>query len=215
MKGLAFHISASTAVGVLTALIVLMFVQNHGARALPGKAWVYPGVVVSSGLYCAPWYSFSGWDPCWHDDELGSYSAIDYNWGAYPYSDAGLTARFAISNSYQNVKFWSLSGTQCTGTRAVFYTDSTRAVSGGDMHYLHVAMYGGVIGSTAIYQIDPYLLYWYRDLGVIDDEQPDGCGWTAPHLHQSGDNSSSSSIWTNKYGDPLDWSHEICWSSCP
>ena len=147
---------------------------------------------------CDDWYQFAApKHPCWHDDEVGVFTAVDLSNGGDP-ADADRTVYWRqwgvdVANVV-HVQFTNVTGTNCTGVRVVILSSGAT----GSFHYKHITPRAGVIGS--------YQQFWYsfpgyeeryRDLGKTAPTQPGGCLFGGPHLHQSGDTSSSSSIYTN------------------
>ncbi len=91
--------------------------------------------------------------------------------------------------------------------RVEFYHDSGKTLYAGELHYLHVIPYGGVIGSG--YDVSGGDHY-YRDLGEISGSEPIGCYWDGAHLHQSANTSASTAFYTNWDGDvTTDWVHKV------
>jgi len=206
--------------GILGVLLgtVLALEHGHSAEATHRAAEILPG----NGDLCAGWYQFPSYNPCWHDDEGGDYSALDLQ---YSSNNAGRSTYWrhwgADSSQTLSVSFASLQGTNCTGLRVIITTSGAP----GDFHYLHIDPAAGVIGSTTQYWYSvPGYVEGYRYLGTTMYSQPTGCAFdVGGHLHQSGNNGSTSAIYTNWtvgtveyccdlwYWYSSTWTHKVIW----
>jgi hypothetical protein len=208
------HVIAWSAIGALSSLLTIGLIIPNLAQASPGKSWVYRGIIAEP-QWCSYHGQFPGWNGCWHDDEAGTFTAVDLNWGN-GWDDWGAWVELWFNGSSQYLTFFSLAGTACHGLRAVFYSDSGRTSPGGEVHFLHIGPADGVIGTSYVNYNGGSEPYYSRTVGWIMGPENTGCLWDGPHLHQSADTSTNSAFYTNKYGDPTTaWMHEICWSPGP
>ena len=202
-----------SAAWIVAGIVLALSVMGAGSRtahAVPGTAYIYRGIALEP-QWCWNWSQFPGWNGCWHDDEAGTYTAVDFNWGSGN-EDAWKLVQLWFTGSQQYVTYSALSGGSCTGLRAVFYHDSGRTMYAGELHYLHINPYAGVIGSTNIYNARDH---YYRDLGEVAGTQPSGCAWDGAHLHQSANTDASTAFFTNKFQDPtVQWALKVCSSAC-
>jgi hypothetical protein len=216
VKTLAKEVGAALAFAAIGVVVSLAVVPAQGAKASsdePRVSWVWRGMAPFDGQYCASWndypqYQFPGWHECWHDDEPGLYSAIDYNYGSQPDDDAGLAVYLHYEGDFQLLKMLELPDWyNCKGVRAAIYWDSYDGANyRGDIHYLHIDVNEYYIGKELYYQ-----LTWIGN--VAEDENP-GCWWEGPHLHQSARVSSETPFCSNKFVDPSEgqnWQHKVFW----
>ena len=181
---------------------------SGSAGHLPGTNYIWWGLRDGRAVYCDPWGSgyphIPGDASCWHNDEPSNdgqghtarYSALDYNTACCG-GDAGSPAKFYysfsgtadLSSRYRSL----LSGTKCTGLRVDIY--SHNGAFKGDMHYLHINVDAGVIGTHGGETWIASPPHYERRMGVLSSTQPSGCGFTGSHLHQSGNTASWSGIW--------------------
>ncbi len=200
--GMLFLLSVSPVSGVLNSYIY----------------WGMASSVNCSDFQHDPDYSkywLPGWAYCWHKDEGSTdafgnaayYSAIDYT------RSGGGTSGTLVQLWYTGADLWPYfrslpSGYNCTGLRVDTYNTSTGAYM-GDLHYLHIGVYSGVIGTRwqNHSQTDGY---WWRDLGTVSGSQPTGCGWTGPHLHQSANVAGWTPYYSNGGVNPTTtWQHRM------
>jgi len=79
----------------------------------------------------------------------------------------------------------------------------------GDIHYLHINVYSGVIKSNW-QNYDPIGEYYWRDLGTVSSSQPSGCPWAGAHLHQSANTKDWTSFYSNGSVNPTyTWQHKV------
>jgi len=213
MRALAKEIAAALAfitIGVLISGLVLLV---HEVEASPsGDSDIWRGMLPFDGQQCYDWehdpdpywrqFHIDGWQSCWHLTEPG-YPAIDYNRGA---QTAGSQVRLFFTE-YQYFKFLEYTGI-CKGVRAGLYwgNPSIEENYSGDIHYLHIDVYAGVVGTITT---GP----WYF-IGTVASEENPGCTWTGAHLHQSADASPSFPFYSNRFVDPSqgdNWQHVIVW----
>ena len=198
-----------TFVGAAVSLVTAwLFLLTTMASAVPGTAYVYRGMYPEPQT-CYPWGQFTGHNSCWHDDETGTYTAVDYNYGSNPEDDAGALVQLWYTGTRQYWTFQSLVGTNCTGVRVVLYHDSSKTNYAGELHYLHINPGSGVIGSGYDYY-DSGGGFYYRDLGTVKSPEATGCSWDHAHLHQSANTDASTAFYTNWDADPTSsWEHKI------
>lgn len=166
--------------GAIVSLATIFVAAPSRAAAVPGAAYVYRGIALEP-QWCSYWGS--GNDDAWK------------------------LAQLWYIGTHQYIRFFALSGSNCNGVRVEFYHDSGKTLYAGDLHYLHVIPYGGVIGSG--YDVSGGDHY-YRDLGEISGSEPIGCYWDGAHLHQSANTSASTAFYTNWDGDvTTDWVHKV------
>jgi hypothetical protein len=208
MRALAKEIAgglAFVAIGVVVSLAVVL-PQSAGASPDPGVSYVWRGVTPWTGWHCYPWGQFSGWDPCWHTDEGGGdYKAVDYDRSPA----AGTAVYLDYSGDGQLFKIMPYQD-NCTGVVVEIYQGSyDPANKRGEMHYLHIQP-----NDYWLYKEVPNLqVIWIGN--VLEQEAPN-CYWTAAHLHQSADVSSSTPFYANKLADPSqddEWEHAIFWGA--
>lgn len=183
-------------------------------------ATVLPGM--SQGDACAIWGQFSWAHRCWHDDEVGSWSGLDFNrWDG---QEPGLSVYWNHFGSdwsqVVTVSFSNGVNTNCTGITVTI----TQPGASGAFNYKHIDPASGVAGSSwQDWFSVPGHVSGTRYLGTVSASQPSGCPWTGAHLHQSGNNASSTSIYTNWYAAESGcgaylcnwstgtWAHQIRW----
>lgn len=100
------------------------------------NGYVYRGIALEP-QWCWSWGQFPPHNACWHDDESGTYTAVDFNWGSGD-DDAWKLAQLWYTGTRQYIKFFALSGSNCNGLRVEFYHDSAKTLYAGQLHYLHV-----------------------------------------------------------------------------
>lgn len=196
-----------------------------GYRATPAGAvlnsYVYWGL--NSSVNCSVFqndpqfgkYWIPGYASCWHKDEgttdpFGApayYSAIDYT--KLVGQTAGTLTQLWYTGANLAPAFRTLpaaSGT-CTGVRVDTYKSG--GVYMGDLHYLHIDVYAGVVGSFS-QSYNPQDGHFWRDLGTVSSSQPTGCTTTGPHMHQSANVASWTLIFSNVSVNPTTtWEHRI------
>jgi len=206
MKALAKEIAAGLAfivIGVIVSLAVV-FVQGAAASPDPDPSYVLRGMEPYYGQSCYYWYQFSGYHPCWHDDEVDVYTAVDFNYGG---QTAGKEVRLYLSG-YEYFEILEYTGT-CKGVRAgIYWGHPVYGDYRGDIHYLHIDVLPDVVGRITS---GPYL-----PLGHVAEHDNPGCPWTGPHLHQSARITAETPFYTNKLADPTEddnWQHAILWEA--
>jgi len=196
---------------VATFILFFLMLMMPGIIHAVSYSYIYWGM--ASSVNCTSWASdphhIPGYASCWHNDEgsvdaygkSARYSAIDYT------NAGGGTVGTLVQLWYAGVslrpRFRSLVNTRCTGVRVDTYNASGTYM--GDIHYLHIDVYPGVIGSNWQNRGQGY--YW-RDLGTVSSGQPFGCPWAGAHLHQSANTAGWTSIYSNWSVNPTNtWQH--------
>lgn len=208
LKSFQGSVAIGVLIGIATSLGVwAAFMHTPAASAVPGVAYVWRGMYPEPQT-CWPWGQFENVNSCWHDDESGTYTAIDYNYGSGD-DDVGALVQLWYDTTRQYWMFQSLSGTNCSGVQVILYHDSAKTIYAGELHYLHIEPYSGVIGSGYDYWVS-YYGYGYRDLGSVKGSENQGCAYDGAHLHQSANTGASTAFYTNWNSNPTSsWEHKI------
>lgn len=207
----------SCLLGALFALLVVAG-RNQGPVSASLDSYIYYGM--ATNVYCSDFqhdpvyyvYWIPGWASCWHKDEPGTdaygssanYTAIDYTGTS---QTEGVLVQLWYTGYSITPYFRALpAGYNCTGLRVDTYRWGNYQ---GDLHYLHIDVYGGVIGSNYQYHNNQFGYFW-RNLGTVSSSQPQNCGWTAPHLHQSANTAAWTPIYSNSGVNPTNtWQHRF------
>jgi hypothetical protein len=219
MNGIAGYLAKAIvfiAIGVAVALAVVLPVvlpQRVSASANPVISYVQRGLIGS--VNCSNYRDDPAWSylwiedshPCWHADEPGDTSAIDYTVPGPPEASIGASVYFHYRGDSQNFVIDILPYyTPCTGVAA--YLHNQQGYLRGTVNYVHIDVAGGVVGTI------PSSFEW---LGTVSGDQPDLCeetAWTGPHLHQSADSTGNNPFYFNRWDNP--WKdhyheHTIYW----
>jgi hypothetical protein len=198
------------AIGIAVALAVAL-PQRASATHPTIITYVQRGLV--TGVNCSYFqgdpiygqYWIPNSHPCWHDDEDGTRSAIDYTVAGG--TTSGRPVWFYVIGDLQHWKVVAVPYfTPCTGVAVAIYEDFTgnENYRRGEIVYLHIDPAGGIIGNTP-----SYLEY----LGTVSASQP-GCAWTGPHLHQSANTAPGRPFYFNRWGNPAGQNyqeHTVYW----
>jgi len=197
------------------AIVVTLLSRNSGGAAAAGPASGVMAMqtasfgdhriiagIASTWAYCA--VSTSGYPWCWHDNE-GGYSALDLNVGPGDQSAHINVYHQEYGFQYQppygtlNTREFPLAlpaTTTCTGVNIEIHDEQTGRIL-GRAHYLHITPAPGVInGPSFVAGIGWTFLYLGQTVSTSEG-QPIGCGFEAPHLHQSGQNTPETAVFTN------------------
>lgn len=213
MKVAAKEVAAGLGLAGIGVVVGLAVVLVQGVGGLPEPAlssYVWRGMDPWEGQYCEPWFALHpGWHPCWHDDEEGDYTAIDYNWGSSPGDDAGKAVYLDYTGQGQLLKIMPYEG-YCTGVRVEIYNGSYDPANyKGDIHYLHIDPNDYWLGK----EVPSLQVIWIGNVLDYGEEDPD-CWWEGPHLHQSANRAYWTPFYTNGYENPSQaelWEHAILW----
>lgn len=184
--------ASALAIVLSGAGVIAVLPTAEPAEASGHLAYVLPG----NGDLCYGWGSF-GYpnNPCWHDDESGTYTALDLQYSSNNANRPVYWRHYGADwSNVLSISFTSLSGTNCTGVRAIIATSGAP----GDFHFLHIQDDGAIGTNWQDWYSVPGYVEGSRYLGYTLYDQPSGCAFdVGGHLHQSADTGSSSAIYTN------------------
>ncbi|MCL5999631.1 MAG: hypothetical protein M1546_26745, partial [Chloroflexi bacterium] len=137
-----------------TAFAVLVIAMAAGPAQAVAYSYVYYGM--DSSVDCSDWtgdaHHISGWASCWHNDESSTdffgnsafYTAVDYTKSGG--GTAGTLVQLWYNGANIRPQFRNVFSTQCTGVRVDTFNGVGTYL--GDIHYKHIDVYSGVIGSS-------------------------------------------------------------------